>query len=345
MKTRTELEREKLFQWAKLNDPGARAEAAHGFRKYLEDELTVDALLKLLIDGNREVSMEAKNSLLLMPAPNAVVWRRVAEGLTSPVEHVEEHSYLLLENWREPLPVPVEEFLRFARRSDRGRTLAKYKLSLSDLLEAMTERPAFEAVEFIFELIGESVTTAQELTAVEERLQEFSKEPLKENETQVVRKLSARLHDLRKKWDRQGRANRKVYKSAAAVEYYEEFYRNLLDDDYDSMADYIYMFSVGDWAILYANFDALPDDLQDSVLSLMANGPARSLPILCRILQYNPRLRHEAAIAIEQIARSFGNEIALTRAELDIIQSELGKLSPELNEIMTRVIEWKPGRR
>jgi hypothetical protein len=249
-----------LLTWTRLEDPAARADAAHQLRKHAADpgcpETVRTALAQLVADTDPEVARIAVSSLLSASTVDPMLCVR---GLASPHEDVRTTCRTKLEGMHLTWP----ELAKLGLDGAQGITF----VSTEELVCAVVSAEAWRDLA-TDELAQRDLTDVAlaDLQILEAALERSGRD---------AAWLSAHLAAKRKEAISHRRAPR-----AKGTKYLSDFIADVASENIDGADDYVFMLTSGDWAALPAELARMESELQAMTLDKIGHGPARGLFVL-----------------------------------------------------------------
>lgn len=291
---------DKILQWARLDDPDARADAAHELGKLAGDwsyrDAVQPALVRLLGDADARVAGVALGAIPADPAWAAVY----AGGLASEHELVRTTCRSKLSG----MSLTWDDLGRLGLCPEQAIAFVHTNKLVSTILAGETwSEPAAG------ELARRDLTevTLADLRAVEAALERSGRD---------AAWLKAHLESKRQAALRNRRSPR-----ANKTEYLSRFLAHVESEDFDEADDCVFMLTSGDWATLAAELAQKEPALQAAILDAVGHGPARGLFIL--LDQLSGPHADVAAEAIAKMCERLAGDVALTREELALVKQHV----------------------
>ena len=291
-----------ILQWARLDNPDARADAAHELGKLAQDpgyrEAVQPALVRLLGDADARVA-----GVALQAIPADPMWTAVyVGGLAS--EH--EIVRTTCESRLSGMSLTWDDL--------GGLRLGREGISLVHTNKLVS---AIVSGETWFELAADELArrdltdvTLADLRVVEVALERSGRD---------AAWLKAHLESKRRAAMRNRHAPR-----ANETKYLSGFLADVESENFDGADDYVFMLTPGDWATLPDELARKEPALQAAILEEVGYGPACGLFILLDQLS-GPH----ASVAAESIAKMcerLAGDVALTPEELALVKQRVSDL-------------------
>ncbi|MGE3545875.1 MAG: hypothetical protein AB7L28_18220 [Kofleriaceae bacterium] len=292
-----------ILQWARLDDPDARADAAHELGKFALDwsyrDAVQPALVRLLGDADARVAGVALEAIPVDP-----MWAAVyVGGLAS------EHDIVrtTCERRLSGMVLTWNDLGRLGLGPAQGITLVHTDNLVSAIVSGESGSDAAAD-----ELARRDLTdiTLADLRVVEASLARFGRD---------AAWLKAHVEARREAAMRNRRAPR-----ANKTKYLSGFLADVESENVDGAADFVFMLTPGDWATLAAELVRMEPELRVAILEAIGYGPARGLFIL--LDQLSGAHAHVAAEAIARMCERLTSDVALTLEELALVKQHVSDL-------------------
>lgn len=315
-------ELDKLLSWAQLDDPSARAEAAHKLDAYINHLVVQDTLINLLMDNDQEVAFEAAKSLIK------------TKNISQYVHMVlhDEIKTFIIDTLIKNNTLPLETLFQSSPHQE----------SLTQVMRAMdVKKMIHELAKLEEEKRTLWLEVLQEYILLEEtylKLNQIKKTALKlKNETfqNFVLQSIDKAYNKRFNTAKTYRANLYRGKKNGETEYFSSFEAAVDNEEYDSANDLIFMLTDTDRMLLYSQFLKHSETWQKDCLDLIGDGPPENFGWLIELVEKNNIwLAKHAALQISKIAETFWYALIWTEEEKTSVLKHYKKSNKWLNLIL-----------